>query len=103
MDVSSIMIGAVIVVAMYGSLPALVAIWYAEDTSTRSLRYYVVAATAVAALLAFWLFAARMMFERYLPLLHILIAGPAAGAVWGVVYWGMAGRSAGEWKEHLAA
>ncbi len=91
-------ITATLAAGTIGFFPAVVAIAFAEAFGVRSVFFYMLAAVAVAVLLA----APVDVFADGIPPeaapVPFLIG---CGAVGGVVYWLVAGRRAGCWRERL--
>jgi hypothetical protein len=84
-------------------LPALIAVVLAEAFAVRSF-FFNVAGAVVLALLAFQGAGLGRTYEESIdhppPLIpHDLHVAIAAGIVFGVVYWLIAGRKAGRWRE----
>ena len=82
------------------TLPALVLIVFAEAARMRSLLYYGVAG-AVVGLAAYFGSDVSARLENttdVVPVGHALQLAAAAGIIGGLVYWLIAGRSAGAWR-----
>lgn len=84
-------LGASFFAALYAFIPAALVIAVAEARGLRSAAYYGGAGT-VAAIAAICIFSRTLQ----LPASALLTLG-AAGLVGGLVYWRIAGRSAGTW------
>jgi hypothetical protein len=84
-------------------LPALLAIAVAEALRLRSFLYYA-ACGAVISLLGYYGSDVSARLEDTTdiePVGHALQLAAAAGIIGGLVYWLIAGRSAGRWREPL--
>ncbi len=90
-----------IVTPFYVFAPSFVAILIAEIFSLRSLLYYALAGGLIGALAYFMtdVSARTQGAGTVAPLLQELQWLVAAGIVAGFVYWLIAGRSAGRWKD----
>jgi hypothetical protein len=83
------------------TFPALVLIVFAEAARMRSLLYYGVAG-AVVGLAAYFGSDVSSRLESttdVVPVGHALQLAAAAGIIGGLVYWLIAGRKAGRWRE----
>lgn len=83
------------------TFPALVLIVFAEAARMRSLLYYGVAG-AVVGLAAYFGSDVSSRLENttdVVPVGHALQLAAAAGIIGGLVYWLIAGRKAGRWRE----
>jgi hypothetical protein len=83
------------------TFPALVLIVFAEAARMRSLLYYGVAGAAVG-LAAYFGSDVSSRLENttdVVPVGHALQLAAAAGIIGGLVYWLIAGRKAGRWRE----
>jgi hypothetical protein len=81
-------------------LPALVVIAVAEAMRLRSFLYYGVAG-AVVGLAAYFGTDVSVRLENttdVTPVGHVLQLAAAAGIIGGIVYWMIAGRTAGAWR-----
>jgi hypothetical protein len=82
----------------YALVPSIAAIAWAEWSGKRDWLYYALAGGAIAMLVQAW------RAQRGAPVFDtgIIAASAAAGMAGGIVYWLVAGRSAGLWLEALA-
>jgi hypothetical protein len=91
-------------VVFYGFGLMLVAIAVAETFDIRSIFYYTIGGAAIA-LFAYWGSNISVALENTTdlpPVAFSLQLAAAAGIIGGFVYWLVAGRSAGRWKNPLA-
>jgi len=90
-------------VAITALLPTVIVVTFAEVRRSRSFWFYLIGGVAIAIVslleFAFFIFLAGLVKGPYRPInastLIFLIAGVAAG----LVYWALAGRDAGRWRE----
>lgn len=89
-----------IFVSFFAFLPALIVIAFGESFSIRSVLYYAVAGAAIAALsymgTSGWNTLALTVDGFARRELEVLTG---AGIIAGLVYWAIAGRNAGKWRE----
>jgi hypothetical protein len=95
-------------------LPTLLVVIFAERRRLRSIRYYVLtgAVVGIASRLASMVGVAFIMARGTRGPLSLglfsataitsLAVAAAVGAVGGIIYWGIAGRTAGQWSSRLA-
>jgi len=93
------------VTAMIAFLPLLVAAALAEAFAVRSLLVHAVAAAAIM-LLAYYSAGLGRSYEESIDAPPPLVSREAeltivAGLVFGLVYWAIAGRNAGRWRERM--
>ncbi len=90
---------------MVGFLPILIAVVLAEAFSIRSLLIHAVAGAAIL-LLGYYSAGFTGTYEESIdhpppPISREAEIATAVGVVFGLVYWAIAGRTAGRWREHV--
>jgi putative copper export protein len=96
------------VVAMFGSglagvvamLPLFLVVVLAESFRLRSVLFYALAGVVIMLLGFYGLgFGVEESIDQVGPISHDAEVAAAAGAVFGFVYWALAGRNAGKWAQ----
>ena len=88
---------AFIAVVVLSAIPMFVIVLFGEIFEWRASAVYPVPA-AILGMAVYWMYSPRTIFGiDTIGVVELVIFG-AAGAIAGVVYWGLAGRKAGSWR-----